>query len=199
MIPERRLLWQHPLVRAEEVLTPEGQSRIILQRGTFAAVCLLLAGEEGTRAFLVVQQYRPTAETSFYEHPAGMVDAHETPTEAALRELAEETGWLLSPADLRSLTPHPLYPSPAMWEEVGYFFAATLPLPKAVIQAYTQGTARTTPEGEKLTLYTLSASELLTLTQNLQTVAHTLLYHAYYPAPDRNLPSHSPAGPPESG
>ena len=187
MIPEYRLVWQHPLVRAEELLTAEGEFRLVLRRGTFAAVCLLLSAEDGTEAFLVVQQRRPTAETPFYEHPAGMLDGQESPLEAALREVAEETGWLLCPNDLSQLTSHPLYPSPAMWGEIGYFFAATLPIPGAVLQAYAQGTSRPTPEGEKLTLYTLPATELLARTQNLQTVAHTLLYYAAHGAAHRNL------------
>jgi ADP-ribose pyrophosphatase len=41
---------------------------------------------------LLVRQYRPAVERYTLELPSGMVDAGETPAEAAARELLEETG-----------------------------------------------------------------------------------------------------------
>ena len=41
---------------------------------------------------LLVRQYRPAVERNTLELPSGMVDAGETPAEAAGRELLEETG-----------------------------------------------------------------------------------------------------------
>jgi ADP-ribose pyrophosphatase len=41
---------------------------------------------------LIVRQYRPAVERDTLEFPSGLVDAGETPLEAARRELLEETG-----------------------------------------------------------------------------------------------------------
>ena len=42
---------------------------------------------------LIVRQYRPAVEHDTLELPSGLVDAGETPEEAARRELLEETGY----------------------------------------------------------------------------------------------------------
>jgi 8-oxo-dGTP pyrophosphatase MutT (NUDIX family) len=42
---------------------------------------------------LIVRQYRPAVERDTLELPSGLVDAGETPEEAARRELLEETGY----------------------------------------------------------------------------------------------------------
>ena len=42
---------------------------------------------------LIVRQYRPAVERDTLELPSGLVDAGETPGEAARRELLEETGY----------------------------------------------------------------------------------------------------------
>ncbi len=52
---------------------------------------------------LCVRQYRPAVERWTLELPSGLVDPGETPAEAALRELLEETGY--QAADVEVLTP----------------------------------------------------------------------------------------------
>lgn len=42
---------------------------------------------------VLVEQFRPAVETSVLEFPSGHVDAGETPEQAAIRELKEETGF----------------------------------------------------------------------------------------------------------
>ncbi|MCX7605670.1 MAG: NUDIX hydrolase [Bacteroidia bacterium] len=191
MTGEPQWIWEHPLLRIEELYTSEGEKRLIVHRGSFAAVCLHLVTPSGEDAFLLIRQRRPTAETEFYEHPAGMLEPNEAPVEAALREIAEETGWLLSAEDLIALFPHPLYPSPAFWKEKGYFYAARLQVPPAVLTAYKHPVERLADQ-ERLHLVAIPPQRVWILTQNLQTIAHTLLYYAYLGTPYRILSSDSP-------
>lgn len=186
---DRKLLFEHPILRIEEVEGFPGGPRLIAHRGRFAAIALSLHAPPQEEQFLVVMQYRVAAREVFYEHPAGMVDAGETPVETALRELAEETGWLLTTTDLTPLTPpEGIYPSPAVWDEVGHFYAARLQVPEAVLQAYRHMVERQF-ENEKLRLTVIPGKVLLSHTRNLQTIAHTYLYYAHFGAPDGGLPS----------
>ncbi len=182
-------LWTHSLLTIQEVTlhTPHGPlTRLILHRGTFTAVCLHLVG--ATReAFLMVRQQRPVRPEPFYEHPAGMVEPNEDLKAAIIRELAEETGFLFMPEDLIPITPAPVYPSPGLWHESGYFFALRLQVPDALIQAFSQPHLRQNPD-EPITLVAIPPHEALAHTTNLQTIAHTLLYlYAQTHSPDRNL------------
>ncbi|MCX8111648.1 MAG: NUDIX hydrolase [Bacteroidia bacterium] len=184
-LPESRLLLKLPLLTVEE-LTHE--KRLIVHRGVFSAVCLVFYLPSGEEYFLTVRQYRTAASAVFYEHPAGMIEPSEDPIEGALRELAEETGWLLTKDDIIPLTPHSLYPSPAIWREEGYFFAARLQVPKPLIDSYQADPIRETKE-EQLRLAAIPKEKLPQLTRNLQTIAHTFLYYAHFGAPDGKLPS----------
>lgn len=60
-------------------------------------VCILPVVEG---RFLLIKSYRHALATELWETPRGFMDAGETPPEAALRELAEETGLSCAPADL---------------------------------------------------------------------------------------------------
>ena len=55
----------------------------------YSAVLALTDDQE----VLIVRQYRPAVERYTLELPSGLVDAGETPAEAARRELLEETGY----------------------------------------------------------------------------------------------------------
>ena len=48
---------------------------------------------------LIVQQFRPPVGRVTIELPAGLIDKDETPEQAALRELKEETGYVGTVAD----------------------------------------------------------------------------------------------------
>jgi 8-oxo-dGTP pyrophosphatase MutT (NUDIX family) len=51
-------------------------------------------GDEGTiMDTILVSQYRPPTGRETFEFPAGLIDKGETPEQAALRELKEETGY----------------------------------------------------------------------------------------------------------
>jgi ADP-ribose pyrophosphatase len=56
-------------------------------------IIAVLARPEGPE-LLLEKQYRPPANKVVIEFPAGLVDAGETPEQAAVRELREETGFI---------------------------------------------------------------------------------------------------------
>ena len=55
---------------------------------------LLRKGNKDKVETLLVQQYRPPIGRTAVEFPAGLIDKGETPEDAALRELREETGFV---------------------------------------------------------------------------------------------------------
>lgn len=54
---------------------------------------LLIAWLQPSDRLVLVRQYRPPARGEVIEFPAGILDEGETPEQAALRELREETGY----------------------------------------------------------------------------------------------------------
>ena len=56
--------------------------------------CVLAFTED--QKILLVRQYRPAIETTTLELPSGIIDPGETPAQAALRELTEETAYAAS-------------------------------------------------------------------------------------------------------
>jgi ADP-ribose pyrophosphatase len=74
-------------------------------------------------SFALLSCYRHPLCSELWEAPRGFIDPMETPVDAALRELGEETGLACSPADL---IPLGLYaPEPSTMAARGALFAAT--------------------------------------------------------------------------
>ncbi len=99
----------------DEVRLSDGHvaGREIIRHAGGAAVLYVKDGK-----VLLVKQFRYAYGKEIYEIPAGMINAGETPVEAAARELREETGYLgeLSPLGY-------IYPSPGYTDEVIYLFS----------------------------------------------------------------------------
>jgi ADP-ribose pyrophosphatase len=87
------LVYQGKIIRVKrkDVLLADGTPatrEVVEHPGAVAVVAL----DEKSRHIYLVEQYRSPLEKTLLEIPAGKLDEGETPEEAALRELAEETG-----------------------------------------------------------------------------------------------------------
>lgn len=71
---------------------------------------------------LLLNVYRHPIASELWEVPRGFIDENETPAEAALRELTEETGLSCAPRDLVALGTYA--PEPATMAAAGAQFAA---------------------------------------------------------------------------
>jgi ADP-ribose pyrophosphatase len=89
-----RTILDHPYCQMleETVILPSGQVTIWVRSAYSAdAVCLLCLDDQ--QRLLVTYQYNPPPRQVVDEFPGGGVHDHESPEEAARRELLEETGY----------------------------------------------------------------------------------------------------------
>jgi 8-oxo-dGTP pyrophosphatase MutT (NUDIX family) len=75
---------------------------------------------DGVECFVMARQYRHGSQTLTIEFPGGVVDEAEAPEQAALRELAEETGFAAESITLIGRT----NPNPAFMANTAYTFVA---------------------------------------------------------------------------
>ena len=87
-------------------------------RVTGVAVLPIIKGQ-----IVLLRSYRHALGTELWELPRGFIDVGETATQAALRELTEETGLTCMPEDLVPLGYYA--PEPATMSARGALFAAT--------------------------------------------------------------------------
>lgn len=64
-----------------------------IQRISNREAAIVVARTKETSSYIVIKQYRVPFDEYIFEFPAGLIDAKELPSEAALRELEEETGY----------------------------------------------------------------------------------------------------------
>ncbi|OEU11806.1 hypothetical protein FRACYDRAFT_162205, partial [Fragilariopsis cylindrus CCMP1102] len=67
---------------------------------------------------LLVEQYRPPLGRTTLEFPAGLIDTDETPVQAALRELREETGYVGESCQIVPIVSNQVCMSPGICDEV---------------------------------------------------------------------------------
>lgn len=99
----------------------------------------------------------PAKDLAVLEMPAGMIDAGETPAQAASRELAEETGIIVAPESLRKIAEY--FPSVGgTTERMTAFFAE---LPDPVVITDTDGDGH-----ERIDLWRMSFEEAWEMMRN---------------------------------
>lgn len=106
-------------VALETTLLPDGrtiQRDVILHPGAVAILPLVTADR-----VCLVRNQRPAVGATLWEIPAGTLEPNEPHAEAAVRELAEETGYRAG--SWRKLTA--FYPSPGLLSECTHLYVAT--------------------------------------------------------------------------
>ena len=105
-------------VYLDDVLLPDGTTakREYIRHCGGAAVLFIKDG-----CVALVKQFRYAYNSLTYEIPAGKIDEGETPKEAAVRELEEETGYRALKAE-KLLE---IYPSPGYTDEIIHIFKVT--------------------------------------------------------------------------
>ena len=122
-ITDERVLFEGPWISLKErdYIDTQNNSRswsfIERRNKQKAAVIVPITQESGS--LIIIQQYRIPFMKNLYEFPAGLIDPGETPEQAAVRELAEETGYqgvidfispeIASSSGLASETVHMVY------------------------------------------------------------------------------------------
>lgn len=153
-----------------QATAPEGNPLlpIVMLRGHFVSVLTCLIDQETRKEFqLLVCQRRVANGALFYEHPAGMCDSQRDPYEVALTEVSEETGLDIRREWLHLHTPEPLYSSPGLLDEGGYFFSCEIEMSRAEIDAYHMRRGGHYGEGEFIHTYIATHSEAKGLIKNV--------------------------------
>lgn len=150
---------------------------VVLIRGHFVSVVTcLIEKETGNRYFLLVKQRRVANGEIFYEHPAGMNDSEPDPWKVAVKEVEEETGLSITKENLTLLHSGPLYSSPGLLDEAGFFFACEVVLTRDEIESYKNRNTGAIDEHEIIVTHVCTLDEVFELIKNSNGLLATHLY-----------------------
>ena len=149
----------------------------VLIRGHFVSVVTcLLEKETGKRYFLLVKQRRVGNGEVFYEHPAGMCDSETDPYKVAEKEVEEETGLKIEKKDLELLWETPLYSSPGLLDEAGYFFCCEISMSAEEIHSFRDRLTGAEHEHEFIQTHVCESTEIFNLLKNSNGIMATMLF-----------------------
>jgi 8-oxo-dGTP pyrophosphatase MutT (NUDIX family) len=150
---------------------------IVLLRGNFVSVVIAIKEKEtNDKYFLLVKQRRVANGAVFYEHPAGMCDSESDPHKVALKEVEEETGLVLKKENLQLLWETPLYSSPGLLDEAGYFFYCDIELNSQELSEFKNKQTGAKDENEHIETFLCPSNDILKYIENSNGVLATLLY-----------------------
>lgn len=165
-----------------DAVAPEGHKLlpVAMLRGHFVSVLTCLVDRvTGERFLVLVRQRRVANGALFYEHPAGMMDQSADPVAVALAELREETGLVVDREELVQLNVDPLYSSPGLLDEGGYFFYVEKEMDRSQIDSYDNRATGDGGEGEHIVTRVVRPAEAYHLIKNTNGLLHLFLYEAH--------------------
>ncbi|WP_266364344.1 NUDIX hydrolase [Tellurirhabdus rosea] len=159
--------------------TPEGDKipPVCFLKGHAACVLVVLIDEETDQKYTVLVRQRRICDGSHtYEHPAGMVDAEDDPTEVAAREVGEEIGLTITPGELTRLNPRVWFPSTGTSDEGMHYFFVEKRMPRAQIMEFHNKNMGNSHEFERINTFIATLPEAHKLVNNV----NGLLIHFLY-------------------
>ncbi|MEM7182381.1 MAG: NUDIX hydrolase [Spirochaetota bacterium] len=149
----------------------------VLLRGHYVCVLVCLIDKSSKkRQYLLVKQRRVADGSIFYEHPAGMCDNEEDPWAVAIKEVQEETGLNINKENLSLLVEKPLFSSPGLLDESGYFFCCEIELSQQEILSFANKATGAEGENEFIVTHLCEEKDLMQLVKNTSSYLLNLLY-----------------------
>jgi 8-oxo-dGTP pyrophosphatase MutT (NUDIX family) len=150
---------------------------MVLLRGHFVSVVtVLIDSSTNEKYFLLVKQRRVANGSIFFEHPAGMCDNEIDPYKVAIKEVMEETGLTIFKEDLHLLWDKPLYSSPGLLDEAGYFFYCEVKLDSKELNSFRNKITGAKDENEHIETFLCPSNDILKYIENSNGVLASLLY-----------------------
>jgi ADP-ribose pyrophosphatase len=118
-VNSKRKIYSNDLIEIyEDILDLEGKEKIYIRgiRKDYSTIVPFISKDE----ILIIRNYRHLVDSIQIEVPSGYIDGGETPKEAAIRELMEETGYAAK--DVISIGHYTL--DYTMFEQKGHLFVA---------------------------------------------------------------------------
>ena len=159
--------------------TPEGDKipPVCFLKGHAASVLVCLIDDKTSEKFVVlVRQRRISDGSQTYEHPAGMVDTDDDPTDTAAREVGEEIGLSITPNELTKLNPRLWYPSTGTSDEAMHYYFVEKTMSRDAIMRFHLQKMDSESELERITSVIATIPEAHKLVNNV----NGLLIHFLY-------------------
>jgi ADP-sugar diphosphatase len=150
---------------------------IALLRGHFVSVLVVFIDKTTKeRHVLLVKQYRVANGAICYEFAAGMCDNDADPFAVAMKEVKEETGFVVGREQLNLMNEELIYSSPGLLDEGGYLFWCEIELTHEQMQEFQHKKAGAVDESEFILTEVVPIGRVLSLVNSMTSVAQLLWY-----------------------